>query len=306
VPSFGPRFWFVETTEGGERRRVGFQERRPTQADAELEARRADVGTAVCIISLDDRYPANELSRECVAQGVFVRKPREMAASPRRGRGGSRRGGLGAVRSGQFFVIIDKRTGQAVNREIYDNVDAADAALDAMGGEAQTGFQVVDALWHNPSRARLRASGMGVDGLRTEARGLGVINENTRKHWDGRMWREPDVYMDGVAIWYGHGGAEGENATMIERSGSALTVTEFQAAAGYIEEPEDTFLTHSTTLDAYDVVDEVNVDLLQLRRYPLAYDDVNDLELLRWAVGLGIAHLFYWGGEESWADELPR
>jgi hypothetical protein len=62
-------------------------------------------------------------------------------------------------RSGQWFVIIDKKTGKAVGNDIFTGSKTADAALDKMGGEKKTGYQVMDAAFHNPSRAKLKAMG---------------------------------------------------------------------------------------------------------------------------------------------------
>jgi len=65
--------------------------------------------------------------------------------------------GLEEIRPGQMFVIIDKRTSQAVS-DIFQGSAKADAALERM--DDNENYQVMDALWHNPSRAKLKASGL--------------------------------------------------------------------------------------------------------------------------------------------------
>ena len=62
-------------------------------------------------------------------------------------------------RTGRWFVIIDKRTGHAAVRDIFTGSKAADAMLDTLGGESATGYQVMDAMWHEPSRVKLEAMG---------------------------------------------------------------------------------------------------------------------------------------------------
>jgi len=66
---------------------------------------------------------------------------------------------MGESKAGQWFVIIDKKTGKAVGNDIFVGSKKADDALDKMGGESKTGYQVMDAMWHNPSRAKLKAMG---------------------------------------------------------------------------------------------------------------------------------------------------
>lgn len=67
-------------------------------------------------------------------------------------------------RVGQFFVIVDKKTGQATS-PIYQGSARADAELKKRGGESKTGQQVMDAMWHNPSRAKLKHSGTIGEGM---------------------------------------------------------------------------------------------------------------------------------------------
>lgn len=69
------------------------------------------------------------------------------------------RGDLEGSDTGRFFVIIDKKTGKAVS-EIFDSSKEADAELRHRGGEPRTGQQVMDAVWHNPSREKLKRSGV--------------------------------------------------------------------------------------------------------------------------------------------------
>lgn len=75
-----------------------------------------------------------------------------------------------AVRSGEWFVIIDKKTGKAVgDGTIFLGSRKADAALDKMGGERKTGYQVMDAMWHNPTREALKKMGMIGEGQESDA-----------------------------------------------------------------------------------------------------------------------------------------
>lgn len=69
-----------------------------------------------------------------------------------------------AARVGQFFVLVDKKTGKAAS-EIFRGSKAADAELRRRGGEKKAGQQVMDAMWHNPSRAKLKHSGMSEETL---------------------------------------------------------------------------------------------------------------------------------------------
>jgi hypothetical protein len=64
-----------------------------------------------------------------------------------------------AVKAGQLFIIVDKKTGQAIGKDIFQGTVKADGALAKMGGEKATGYQVMDAMWHNPTRAKLKAMG---------------------------------------------------------------------------------------------------------------------------------------------------
>ena len=64
-----------------------------------------------------------------------------------------------AVRVGQYFVIVDLKTGKAASK-IFHGARGADAELKKRGGENKMNQQVMDAMLHNPSRAKLKHSGM--------------------------------------------------------------------------------------------------------------------------------------------------
>jgi hypothetical protein len=140
---------------------------------------------------------------------------------------------------------------------------------------------------------------------------MDAIDKNVREQWDRELWRKPDVYtgkkdpmFPPIAIWYGLSGVEGDVATMAElESGYYLTVSEYQDITGYIDEPtkedlENPFLVTSTTLDLRDV-------LLVLSRARIRRPR-STLQLIRWAVGIGVAYIAYYGGSEERTDELPR
>jgi hypothetical protein len=93
-------------------------------------------------------------------------------------------------------------------------------------------------------------------------------------------WREPDIQIGAWAVWYGPEGADGDCATEVEGS----TVRQYQHVDGLIEdyEPSTPFLVTETTVDT--------------KR------DIG----IRKIVAIGVEQLSYWGGEEYWADELPK
>ena len=66
-----------------------------------------------------------------------------------------------AAKAGQFFVIVDTNTGKAASK-IFRGTPKADRARGKMKGD---NYQVIDAMWHNPSRAKLKHGGMAEDGV---------------------------------------------------------------------------------------------------------------------------------------------
>jgi hypothetical protein len=141
------------------------------------------------------------------------------------------------------------------------------------------------------SLARLR----GLEGEHT------ALDERSREQWVKRPWREPDVWVEGrhrsTAIWYGPNSPEGDDASMVEGENSSFTFTMYHNPTGEIDNPEDTYLVQSTALDASAIYAELKLAKIK----PASLKD-----LFRWIVGIGSAHLAYYGGEDSWTSELPR
>lgn len=80
---------------------------------------------------------------------------------------------MGGARTGQWFVIVNKANGKVASDELFKGTRKADAALDKMEADPQhqkkypKGIQVIDAMWHNPSRQKLKK--------------LGFLNEETEE-----------------------------------------------------------------------------------------------------------------------------
>jgi hypothetical protein len=132
---------------------------------------------------------------------------------------------------------------------------------------------------------------------------MSALDKNVLKQWHKQQWRDPDVWSPSkygsFAIWYGPAGPDGEQATMVEGADDHFTVTEYQNVVGLIDDPEADFSMHSVTIDAQDVFDTLKVAKITSKG--------RDLKgLFGWVAGLGVARLAYYGGEESWASELPR
>lgn len=119
--------------------------------------------------------------------------------------------------------------------------------------------------------------------------------------WDGREWREPDDKGEFTWIWYGPGGKEGEHATQIERSLDGWDVWEYV----YVEDqpgPDRFLKTYAW------VPDRMLVEALYRTRGEVF--DVEEIEedfwsWARFAVGLGVSVIGYFGGQEEWVDSLP-
>jgi len=127
-----------------------------------------------------------------------------------------------------------------------------------------------------------------------------MIDKQTLEQWNAKKWRKPDVWIDGYAIWYGPGGAEGENATEVELDSMGIQISEYQYLPGLVDGvvPGEEFLKTSTYLDIDDVLRALKGARIRKPK--------TDKDLIRWAVGLGVAQIAYWGGDEDYTDELPR
>jgi hypothetical protein len=123
---------------------------------------------------------------------------------------------------------------------------------------------------------------------------------------DLEAWRKPDVYTDSsdlgwvIAIWYGPGGVEGENATEVEVSNRIIDVTEYQYLPGLVDDvpPGEEFLQTEYSFDKdelYAALKEVGI------RKPRS-----NLALVKHAAAYGVQMLSFWGGTENYTDELPR
>jgi hypothetical protein len=131
-----------------------------------------------------------------------------------------------------------------------------------------------------------------------------MIDEHTLETWDKEQWRSPDVWADHskvglgiIAIWYGPGGRKGDSATLLEMDEYTVEVSEYMNTEGYFDEPPpDQFLVTKTGIDVGDIVRVLKARGVKVR---------SRKDFARWAVGIAVAHLFYWGGEEGYESELP-
>lgn len=127
------------------------------------------------------------------------------------------------------------------------------------------------------------------------------------ENWNSELWREADVseVESGYLIWYGPHGVDGDVATLIELVGDGdFEVSDFQGVEGLLENPEAPILKSTVYfgIDELDAaVDSVEGEDAHIRLLGFSQD-----ELLRFAVGYGIAKLAYSGGEEQFLDDLPR
>lgn len=128
--------------------------------------------------------------------------------------------------------------------------------------------------------------------------------------WDSEPWREPDEESEGTyAAWYGPGD-DPESCVTVEKNGTGWDVAEYKDTTGLIEDvgEQERFLVVTTHVDGKDVEnvltaagkEDVIDDLLD-------EDDfwIEDVELLRWVAGVGVAKIAYFGGAETFAGELP-
>lgn len=129
------------------------------------------------------------------------------------------------------------------------------------------------------------------------------FRKETLSLWRGKRWRKPDVfdtYPDGArAIWYGPDGPDGEMATecIWDTPSQTFEVTEYQSVVGMFDEgtydPDAPFSTQTTRFTVKAVMKAV----ADIGEKPTG--------MIVWAVGLGVAQLAYFGGEESMVDSLP-
>ena len=129
------------------------------------------------------------------------------------------------------------------------------------------------------------------------------------EQWDVDPWREPDsIDSDGTQmIWYGPEGVEGDDATEIQFEemsvGFVFIVTEYTGTAGVIEDPPAPILQTRTYFDVNELIEVMKAAGRSDRR--ITNPDLPMEDLLRLAVGYGVAKLAYMGGDESWAEVLP-
>lgn len=123
--------------------------------------------------------------------------------------------------------------------------------------------------------------------------------------WDGREWREPDeddAGHTGVhASWYGVGGIDALEATTAvwRTSLSGWTIKEYR----FIPE-EKSYLVRRTFVAAQTLSDA----LFSILGLTVSEEDIWDdrKRWIRYAVSLGVLRLAYKGGDEDWANKIPR
>jgi hypothetical protein len=128
-------------------------------------------------------------------------------------------------------------------------------------------------------------------------RGLGALDANTLEQWNGKRFRMPDAFDGNSAVWYGPGGADGEHATVATFDGDDVIVWEYTYVVGLIEDPYADYAVTKTHLACADIEAALPAG---------GGGFTSNLQVLRWAAALGVAKLAYHGGEESWANKLPR
>ena len=94
------------------------------------------------------------------------------------------------------------------------------------------------------------------------------------------FWRVPDNQVMQIwAVWYGPAGPEGDCATEVERISEGLyEVSEYTCVVGLIDNPPAPILKTTTVIEAPDLLV---------------------------APSIGTQYLAYYGGEETWVNELP-
>jgi hypothetical protein len=133
-----------------------------------------------------------------------------------------------------------------------------------------------------------------------------MIRSQTVEQWREEPFRVPDVWRGypnaraAEAIWYGPGGQEGDYATMVEIEPGEIIVTEytnFYAAGSEPDDPSEPYGLQKVTFDTEDIIALLKKHGKKRPKTPK--------ELARWAASIGVAEIAYWGGEDSWASELP-
>ena len=132
--------------------------------------------------------------------------------------------------------------------------------------------------------------------------------EQWKSHrYDKRPWRKPDVFetAPGYArcIWYGPDGPQGESATLLvaNMEDASFMVSEFNDVAWQ-------FAENGQSTDGDTVAFQVTTFSLKAVKKALrdAGVKLKPGEILLQAVGLGISHLSYFGGEEGYTDSIPQ
>lgn len=119
-----------------------------------------------------------------------------------------------------------------------------------------------------------------------------VADQNILNQWPRHVWRQPDHEECHYAIWYGPDGADGDVATTIAYEEGYFTVTE------YARHPDGGDLISSSTEIGAQLVRDTVFQVLGIRPA--------EQNLHLWAVGIGVAALAYYGGDEDTAIDLPR
>ena len=127
------------------------------------------------------------------------------------------------------------------------------------------------------------------------------------EQWDTTPWREPDsVDDDGLhMIWYGADGVEGDVATEIQfdEGRNLFIVTEYTGVAGLVDNPPAPILQTRTGFYVADFREGMAAAGVSARR--ITNRELSMKDILRLAVGYGVAKLSLDGGDESWAEVLP-
>ena len=123
---------------------------------------------------------------------------------------------------------------------------------------------------------------------------MALLRPETIAHWHKQKWRLPDYDDGSTAIWYGPDGPQGEYATTIDYDDIyQYAITEFSP------DPNNNSnnIVCITVLLSKDDVDET-------LRVSGVYTTGSNEHL--WAVGLGVAEIFYFGGDTSDFCTIPN
>lgn len=149
-----------------------------------------------------------------------------------------------------------------------------------------------------PHEAQAAADAKYPDPKARNVRGLGALDANTLEQWSGKRFRKPDVFDGRSAAWYGPDGPDGEHATVATSDDDGVIVWEYTYVVGLIEDPYADYAVTKTHL-SYDDIEQAVGTIWSARGRASAL-------FLQWAASIGVAKLAYHGGEESWANQLPR